>query len=209
VSTKRCERCEKSGPCDGCRDSELRVRITDYAGSMPPTPPTPKWRVDDLRLPKTLDTDPRLPALRSALKASARMLWDGGVIDVPVAAWNAEVAAALGDAEREGHLVRGLELVEKTLDREARGLALVDARSGTERGSRVSRLMLLSEDGTERFYRQAERLIAKQGSRLLALRLEAGSSQLAGLVPQASGVVRALLVEHKDSVARVLLALYP
>jgi hypothetical protein len=102
-----------------------------------------------------------------------------------------------------------LELVEKTLAREARGLSLVDARSGTERGSRVSRLMLLSEDGTERFYRQAERLICMQGSRLLALRLGASSSQLAGVVPQASGVVRALLIEHKDSVARVLLALYP
>lgn len=177
--------------------------------SMPSTPPTPSWSVDELRLPKSLENDARLPALRAALKASARKLWDGGVIDVPVAAWNSEVATALSDTEREGHLVRGLELVEKTLDRQARGLALVDARSGTERGSRVSRLMLLGEDGTERFYRQAERLICKQGSRLLALRLEAGSSLLAGLVPHASGVVRALLVEHKDSVARVLLALYP
>lgn len=131
------------------------------------------------------------------------------MIHVPVAAWNPELAKVLGDAEREGHLVRGLELVEKTLEREARGLSLVDARSGTERGSRVSRLVLLSQDGTERFYRQAERLISTQGPRLLALRLEADSSQLAAMVPQASGVVRALLVEHKDSVARVLLALYP
>ena len=176
---------------------------------MPPTPPALQWSVDELRLPKQLETDERLPSLQAALRASARKLWDGGAIDVPVAAWNPAVATALSDADRDGRLVRGLELIEKTLEREARGLSLVDARSGTERGSRVSRLLLLSQDGTERFYRQSERLICTQGSRLLAIRLEADSSQLAGVVSQASGVVRALLVEHKESVARVLLTLYP
>jgi hypothetical protein len=44
---------------------------------------------------------------------------------------------------------------------------------------------------------------------LLALYVRAGADRFASVVPQASGVVRALLVEHKDSVANVLLALYP
>jgi hypothetical protein len=148
--------------------------------------------------------------LHAALQESARKLWDGGAIQVPTAAWNPELAAVLEGAQRERRLVRGLELIEKTLEREARGLSLVDARSETERGSRVSRLLLLSQDGTERFYRQAERLVRAQGLRLLAIRVEADSGQFGGVVPhQTSGVVRALLVEHKDSVARVLLTLYP
>ena len=53
------------------------------------------------------------------------------------------------------------------------------------------------------------RLVCAQGPRLLALRVEADASQFASVLPDISGVVRALLVEHKDSVARVLLALHP
>jgi hypothetical protein len=172
--------------------------------------PASPWSLDTLRLPKTLENVPGAPALHAALRESARKLWGGGVIQVPTAAWNPELAVVLEAAQREHHLVRGLELIEKTLEREARGLSLADARSATERGSRVSRLLLVSQDGTERFYRQAERLVCKQGPRLLAIRVEADSGQLGAVVPhQASGIVRALLVEHKDCVVRVLSALYP
>jgi hypothetical protein len=172
--------------------------------------PAAPWSLDTLRLPKTLENGPGGPALHAALRERAQKLWGGGVIQVPTAAWSSELAAVLEGAQLAHHLVRGLELIEKTLEREARGLSLVDARSTTERGSRVSRLLLVTEDGTERFYRQAERLVCTQGPRLLAIRVEADSGQFGGVVPhQASGVVRALLVEHKDSVARVLSALYP
>lgn len=105
-------------------------------------------------------------------------------------------------------MVRGLELIEKTLEREARGLSLVDARSATSRGSRVSRLVLLSNDGTERFYRQAERLLSMQGPRVLAVRVDADSARFASVVTEASGVVRALMLEHKELVASLLLSMY-
>jgi hypothetical protein len=51
--------------------------------------------------------------------------------------------------------------------------------------------------------------VVAQGERVLVVRIEVDSDQLAAVVPDASGVVRALLVQHKDSVARVLMALYP
>jgi hypothetical protein len=146
--------------------------------------------------------------LHAALRASARKLSDDGQMDVPRANWNPELAAVLLDTQRDGQLVRGLELIEKTLEREARGLSLADARSATERGSRVSRLLLLSNDGSPRFYRQVERIVELQGVRVLAIRIDADSAQFAAVVPDASGVVRAILIQHKDSVARVLLSLY-
>ncbi|HKO90130.1 MAG TPA: hypothetical protein VJU61_03195 [Polyangiaceae bacterium] len=174
-----------------------------------PAPSTPGWSVAALRLPKALDNDERGPALHAALRESSQQLWPGGTLLVPTGAWTTALASVLADAEREGVLVRGLELVERTLEREARGLSMVDAKSATERGSRVSRLLLLSADGTERFYRQVERLVGARGPRLLAIRLDAGSAEFAATVPGASGVVRALLLEHKDLVVRALLCLYP
>jgi hypothetical protein len=160
-------------------------------------------------LPKAVEADAAGTALHAALKAQARLLWSGGALLVPAAPWSPALAEALSRAQREGQLVRGLELAEKTLEREARGLGLADARSATARGSRVSRLLLVGGDGTERFYRQVERLARVHATRLLVLRLDADSGQLASVVPQAAGVVRALMLEHKDHVARVLWALYP
>jgi len=176
---------------------------------MPAPHSAPVWNVADLRLPKALENAEAAPALHAALRDSTKKLWPGGGVLVPTGVWTPALASVLSDAQRQGLLVRGLEAVERTLEREARGLSMVDAKSSTERGSRVSRLLLLSGDGTERFYRQVERLVGTQGLRLLAIRLDADSTVFAATVPDASGVVRALLIEHKDFVARALLALYP
>jgi hypothetical protein len=171
--------------------------------------PAVLWSLDQLRLPKAIENEAIGPVLHAALRQHARKLWAGGTVEVPTASWTPVVAAALEGAEREGRLARGLEAVEKVLEREARGLELADARSATERGSRVSRLLLVSDDGTERFYRQVERLLCKQGPRLLAIRMDADATRLAGVLREASGVVRAVMLEHKDSVVQVLRALYP
>jgi hypothetical protein len=169
----------------------------------------PTWSLANLRLPKAIDSDARAAALLSALRADARPLWPGGVLLVPTARWKPRLDAALEAAQREGRLVRGLEQVQKTLDREAHGLSLVDARSGAPRGARVSRLLLVSNDGSERFYRQVEQLVTASGPRLLPIRVDADSGRFVNVVPEPSGVVRALLIEHKELVASVLLALYP
>jgi hypothetical protein len=174
---------------------------------MPAPDSTPPWTLDSLRLPKSLDDHPQLPALRTQLRSCSRKLWEGGAAQVPVVRWSEPLASALGNAQREGHLLQGIEQAERTLDREAHGLSIADSRSSTERGSRVSRLLVVSNDGTERFYRQVERLLRTQGPRLLALRLDADSRQLSTVMGDPGGLARALLVEHKTSVARVLLAL--
>jgi hypothetical protein len=177
---------------------------------MPPVPPRSLQAsaLESVRLPKAIELDARGPALHATLRERAQKLWDGGALLAPTAAWSDALVAALAQAQRGGHLVRGLELAEKTLEREARGLSLADARSANERGARVSRLLLVGSDGTERFYRQVERLAQKHAPRLLTIRVDANSDQLASVVPQAAGVVRALMLEHKDDVVRVLWALY-
>jgi uncharacterized protein with ACT and thioredoxin-like domain len=177
---------------------------------MPPVPPRslPASALESVRLPKAIELDAAGPALHASLRERAQKLWNGGALLAPTAAWGDALVAALAQAQRSGHLVRGLELAEKTLEREARGLSLADARSANERGARVSRLLLVGSDGTERFYRQVERLAQKHAPRLLTIRVDASSDQLAAVVPQAAGVVRALMLEHKDDVVRVLWALY-
>lgn len=173
---------------------------------MPASASPGTWNIKDLRFPKPLDNDPRALSLHGLLKANCHKLWEGGSLEVPTLQWTEPLAAALAEALRQKHVVQGVDRAERALAQEARGIALVDARSDTPRGSRVSRLLLTSNDGAERFYRQIERLLRTQGARLLVVRLNASSEQLSRVTGDPHGMARALLIEHKLSVASVLLS---
>jgi hypothetical protein len=160
-----------------------------------------------MRLPRSLEADPRGAALLRALDTRTVRLWPGSEREVPVADMDAELAAALRSAHAAGRVVRGLESAERTLAAEERGLRLADRESGAARGERVSRLLILSGDGAERFYRQVEALLRRHGPRVLAVRVAADADALGALLFGPGRRARLLLVEHKDAVASVLLAL--
>ena len=112
---------------------------------------------------------------------------------------------ALRSAHRAGHVVRGLETAERTLATQEHGLRLVDQRSGVTRGSRVSRLLLLANDGSDGFYRQVENLLRRHGPRVLAIRLDVGAASLGAPLFGAGRTTRLLMIQHKEAVAAVLL----
>ena len=125
-----------------------------------------------LRLPKSVESDPRGPQLLRNLTAHTRLLWQESEIGIPVAGMTSELAEALRSAYSAGQVVRSLENAERALAAEERGLQMADRQIGVPRGVRVSRLLLLANDGAERFYRQIEALLRRHGPRVLAVRLE-------------------------------------
>jgi hypothetical protein len=162
---------------------------------------------EPLRLPRLVEADPRAPRLLARLAADRRPLWRGGELDVPAARLTPELAAALRKARGAGHVIRSLEGAETALDAEERGQRMADEESGVPRGVRISRLLLLSADGAERFYRNVETLLARHGQRVLALQLEADAVTLGELLFGSGSMARLVMLEHKDAVAAVLLAL--
>lgn len=104
-------------------------------------------------------------------------------------------------------LARGLEGAERILAAEERGLRQLAQRTGVKPGTRISRLLLLADDGAERFYRHVERLILRHAPRVMAVRLEVDAAALGELLFGPGHPVRLLMVEHKDAVCEVLLAM--
>jgi hypothetical protein len=160
-----------------------------------------------LRLPKSVESDPRGPQLLRNLTAHTRLLWQGSEIGIPVARMTPELADALRQAHSAGRVVRSLENAERTLAAEERGLQMADRQSGVPRGVRVSRLLLLADDGAERFYRQIETLLRRHGPRVLAVLLEIDENGLGELLFGPQSVARLLMLEHKHAVSSVLLAM--
>lgn len=160
-----------------------------------------------LRLPRLVESDPRGQQLLHILTTQTRTLWQGSELKVPVATLSPELAAALRNVLSAGQVVRSLEEAERTLDAEERGLHLVDRRSDIPRGVRISRLLLLADDGAERFYRQVERLLRRHGHRVLAVRLEVDADTLGESIFGPKHLVRLLMLDHKKAVCEVLLSM--
>ncbi len=160
-----------------------------------------------LALPRLVESDPRGQQLLNTLTTQTRPLWKGSEINVPVAALSFELTAALRNALSAGQVVRSLENAEPKLDAEEKGLRLVDRRSEMPRGVRISRLLLLADDGAERFYRQVERLLSRHGHRVLAVRLEVDADTLGEMIFGPNNFVRLLMLDHKKAVCEALLSM--
>ena len=159
------------------------------------------------RLPKSIESDPRGPQLLRDLTTHTRSLRLGSEIGISVAGMTRELAEALRSAYSAGQVVRSLENAERRLAAEERGLEMADRQTGVPRGARVSRLLLLADDGSERFYRQIEALLRRHGPRVLAVRLEIDEHGLGELLFGPGRVARLLMLEHKRAVGSVLLAM--
>ena len=160
-----------------------------------------------LRLPKTIEADPRAPLLRHFLKTHNRPLWPGGSEAASGATLNKSMCHALQAAHYAGQVVRSLEKAESRLAGEARGQQMVDRKRGTPRGVRISRLLVITNDGAERFYRQVASLLKRHGQRVIAVRLDASAEELGKLLYGPGRSARLILIEHKAAVGDVLMAL--
>jgi hypothetical protein len=160
-----------------------------------------------LSLPKQVETDERYEQLQSFLTQNSEKLWSGSSVLVPVAAFSDPVKAVLALARDKDRLSRGIESIERVLDNEAHGIALVDKKTGEKRVQRISRMLVMSNDGVERFYRKVESLLRQHGQRVMALRVSADAKQLGAAVFGPEKAVKLFLVEHKEDVAAILLAL--
>jgi len=159
--------------------------------------------IQSLRLPKFVESDPRGTALLQSLNEHARPIRTGSEISVSVAKFEG-IESAVQSAHRAGRVVRGLESAERTLAAEERGLNLADQSSGVKRGGRVSRLLLLADDGSDGFYRQVENLLRRHAPRVLAIRLDVDAAGLGEPLFGAGRTTRLLMIQHKEAVVEVL-----
>jgi len=160
-----------------------------------------------LRFPRMVEESPRSTALLRVLTTNTRLLWPGGEIRVALVPCGPGLAAALRHAQSAGRVVRNLQNARHQLAAEQRGLRVADLRNEEPRGVRVSRLLILADDGGERFYRQVETLVRRHGPRVLAVRLQMDAGALGGMLFGPGQLARLLLIQHKDSVCAVLLAM--
>lgn len=142
----------------------------------------------------------RWVASRRAARVAGRPPWAGGPL-------TPAMVAVLFEARRARRIVRGLEDAEAALKAQALGVRGAAGASSAGAPDRISRLLVVSEDGADRFFRKIESL-SRQYGKMLEVYVCACDEQVLGQAVFGEGRrARALLVDHKESVVQVLRAI--
>jgi hypothetical protein len=155
---------------------------------------------DKTIFPRKLQAQNEEEAIRSTIYSRTKKIRTESDLEIPFLTINSALTQALRTAERRGHLSIGLDNAEENLRKEQQGILMMEKKQGLLIGKRISRLILLANDGTERFYRNVERLAKEHRSRLLVCRLDIPGSEIGRILFGEERNIKLLLIAHKDSV---------
>ena len=155
-----------------------------------------------MKLPKQLEKEGIEPDVRAALEKEDIALYSTSTMYLPVLKLTPKLRTNIFHAKSLGELIIGYETIERALANELRGLKKIDSL-----GNRVSRLLMVTNDGSHRFYRELSFLQKKQGARVLICRLDVGAVLMGNILGFKDQLVKAVLVSKKNSVMNVLKSL--
>jgi hypothetical protein len=155
-----------------------------------------------MKLPRQLEKEKVESDVRAVLEKESIELCSDSNIYIPVLKLNPELRKQIFYAKFLDELIIGYRDVEKALENELHGLQNVNNKS-----DRVSRLLIVTNDGSPRFYRQLEFLHKKQGGRVLICRLDVDSLLMGNILELKDKQVKAVLLNRKESVVNVLKSL--
>lgn len=165
--------------------------------------------LSDIRFPRQLEADETAEAVRRVLAARAVRLWPGGTLEVGRVTVDDPLKKALRAARLQGRIRFGFEAVAERLESERKGITNVRERGDVPYGDRISRLLLFSNDGAERFYRHIETLLQANAPRLLGCLLDIDGRALGNLIAGGERPIKLVMAEHKEAVSSILRAMVP
>ena len=163
--------------------------------------------ISEMSFPRQLEADGSAERIRGELMARTSRLWPGGEIDVPVITLSEPMKVALKRARLQGRVRFGFEPILQKLAGEKKGITAVREQTDAPYGDRISRLLLFSNDGAERFYRHIELILEAHAPRLLGCLLDIDGAALGELFTGKGSVIKIVMAEHKNVVSDVLRAL--
>ena len=163
--------------------------------------------LSDMRLPRELEVDGTAGSVRQVLMVRTVQLWSGSNLSVPMITMSDPLKKALQKANINGHVRCGLEAISDKLEKERRGLVHLREGRGLATGDRVSRLLFISSDGAQRFYRHIEHVLQLHAPRLLCCMLDMDGNALGIVITGKERQIKVIMAEHKEAVSELLRAL--
>ena len=160
-----------------------------------------------IKFPKAVEADPRHAELENLLAQDQKPIWENGTLPISHVSFSAGLEAALKAASNFQQLVFGLEKIDGILDNEKKGIDALNTKQGTPSAQRASRLLIITNDGAERFFRSCEKTALKHADRLLVILVNIPSKTLEEKLFGHGREIKAVLVSERDAVSKILLSL--
>jgi len=160
-----------------------------------------------MRLPRELEADGTAGTIYQVLMARTVPLLPDGDFSVSMITMGDPLKKVLQRANLNGQVRWWLEAISHKLAKERRGIDHLREEKGLPSGERVSRLLLISNDGVQRFYRHIENLLQLHSPRLLGCMLDMDGSALGSLITGKERQIKVIMAEHKGVVSAILRSL--
>ena len=157
-----------------------------------------------LKLPKNTVKLPLCAEIEARFTKTERPLRLNGTVAATFWQLSDELKRAIKNAAVNQQLLIGLERIEQLLTKEAKGLRMLQEKSGQPEAHRLSRLLLLSDDGSDRFYHDVESLLRTHGNRTWAVVIEASAETMGLLATPKGSPIRALLIADRKALEAFL-----
>ena len=158
-------------------------------------------------LPKLVENSELKDEILKELTSNQQKLWEKSDYIVPFIKTNSKMINSLITSIESKHVIRGFDMVNRTLAKEQKGLNIVDQKVEIKRGQRISRLIILSNDCAERFHRKVEKLLKEHYPRAFVIKIDETSINLGQTLYNTDKTIKILLLERKESVANFLLSI--
>lgn len=163
--------------------------------------------LSDIRLPRELEADGTTETIRQALGVRMVQLWPGGNLSIPMITMGDPLKKVLQRASLNGKVRLGLEGISDILKKEQKGIANLREGRGLPMVDRVSRLLLISNDGAQRFYRHIEHLLQDHSPRLFGCMLDMDGNAVGKLITSKETQIKVIMAENKGVVAEIFRAI--
>ena len=160
--------------------------------------------VSGMRLPRELEADGTAGAISQVLMALTVQLSPSSDFSIPMITMGDPLKKVLQRANLSGQIGWGLEAIAIKLARERAGIDHLREGKGLPSGERVSRLLLISNDGSQRFYHHIERLLQLHARTLLGCMVDMEGSALGSLITGKERQIKVIMAEHKEVVSEIL-----
>jgi hypothetical protein len=121
--------------------------------------------------------------------------------------FGADLLKALTFARRIGKLRGGLENIEGLIKKEQNGFEALKKRGLMPENQSVSRILFVSNDGSDRFYRSCQSVIELASPRILPFKLDCTSFVLGKSFFGSDVQVKCILTETREVLNRILAAI--
>jgi len=163
--------------------------------------------INNIPFPRQLEAEDCTEKIRAALAVQCVKLQPKGGLEVPLLNLSVSLTTALRKANLQRRVRLGLDEILEKLFAEKKGLAELQQKTAAHQQERISRLLLFSNDGTERLYRNIEHTLAEHSPRIFGCMLNVNGSEIGRIITGKNIAVKVILIEHKDAVSDILRAL--